>query len=95
MRAATQSRRPNHRAYLVSVKGKDKTPFYQFLTDKKANPAPGGEIGWNFAKFLVDKNGKVIARFGSSVKPESPELISAIECTSMFLANGEPHRRPA
>ena len=63
----------------VSVKGKDKTPLYQFLTDKNANPATGGEIGWNFTKFLVDKNGKVIARFGSSVKPESAELISAIE----------------
>jgi glutathione peroxidase len=63
----------------VSVKGKDKTPLYQFLTDKKANPATGGEIGWNFTKFLVDKNGQVLARFGSSVKPESAELISAIE----------------
>ena len=63
----------------VSVKGRDKTPLYQFLTDKKANPATGGEIGWNFTKFLIDKNGKVIRRFGSSVKPESAELISAIE----------------
>jgi len=63
----------------VSVKGRDKTPLYQFLTDKKANPATGGELGWNFIKFLVDRNGKVLARFGSSVKPESAELISAIE----------------
>ena len=63
----------------VSVKGGDKTPLYQFLTDRKANPATGGEIGWNFTKFLVDKNGKVIARFGSSVKPESAQLTSAIE----------------
>ena len=63
----------------VSVKGRDKTPLYQFLTDKNANPATGGEIGWNFTKFLIDKNGKVIRRFGSSVKPESAELISAIE----------------
>ena len=63
----------------VSVKGKDKTPLYQFLTDKKANPATGGEIGWNFTKFLADKNGKVIARFGPSVKPESPEVLRALE----------------
>jgi glutathione peroxidase len=63
----------------VSVKGKDKTHLYQFLTDKRANPATGGEIGWNFTKFLVDKDGKVIARFASSVKPEAAELISAIE----------------
>lgn len=63
----------------VSVKGRDKTPLYQFLTDKKANPATGGEIGWNFNKFLIDKNGRVIARFGSSAKPQSAEIASAIE----------------
>jgi len=63
----------------VSVKGADKTPLYQFLTDKKANPATGGEIGWNFTKFLADRNGKVIARFASRVEPESAELTSAIE----------------
>jgi glutathione peroxidase len=63
----------------ISVKGDDKAPLYQFLTDKSANPTTGGEIGWNFTKFLVDKNGKVIARFDSKVTPESPELTSAVE----------------
>ncbi len=63
----------------VSVKGADKTPLYQSLTDKKANPSTGGEIRWNFTKFLADRDGKVIARFGSRVSPESPELIDAIE----------------
>ncbi|MCL5743911.1 MAG: glutathione peroxidase [Acidobacteria bacterium] len=63
----------------VSVKGADKTPLYQFLTDKKANPSTGGTIGWNFTKFLADRNGKVIARFSSKVAPESAELINAIE----------------
>ncbi|MFB3776322.1 MAG: glutathione peroxidase [Bryobacteraceae bacterium] len=63
----------------ISVKGKDKAPLYRFLTDKTANPATGGEIGWNFTKFLVDRSGKVIARFASSVSPESPGLVTAIE----------------
>jgi glutathione peroxidase len=63
----------------VSVKGADKTPLYQFLTDKKANPATGGAIGWNFTKFLADRNGKVVARFASRVEPESAELVGAIE----------------
>jgi len=63
----------------VSVKGADKTPLYQFLTDKKANPSTGGAIGWNFTKFLADRNGKVIARFASKVVPESAELIHAVE----------------
>ncbi len=63
----------------VSVKGADKTPLYQFLADKKASPSTGGEIGWNFTKFLADRNGKVIARFASKVTPESRELVNAIE----------------
>ena len=63
----------------VSVKGSDKTPLYQFLTDKNLNPKVGGEIGWNFTKFLFDRNGNPLARFGPPVKPDSPEVIKAIE----------------
>lgn len=63
----------------ISVAGKDKAPLYQFLTDKTANPKTGGEIPWNFTKYLVDRNGKVLARFDSPVEPESKELTGAIE----------------
>lgn len=63
----------------ISVAGNDKAPLYQFLTDKKANPKTGGEIPWNFTKYLVDRNGKVLARFDAPVEPESKELTSAIE----------------
>jgi len=63
----------------ISVKGEDKHPLYQFLTDKQANPSTGGEIQWNFTKFLVDRDGKVIARFESKVTPESADVTSAIE----------------
>ena len=63
----------------VSVKGSDSTPLYQFLTDKTANPETGGEIGWNFTKFLVGPDGKVIARFDSAVEPDSPRITEAIE----------------
>jgi len=56
------------------VKGSDKAPLYQYLTS-----TGGGEIQWNFTKFLVDKDGKVIKRFESAVTPDSPEVISAIE----------------
>jgi glutathione peroxidase len=62
----------------ISVAGKDKAPLYQFLTDK-TNPKTGGEIPWNFTKYLVDRNGKVLARFDAPVEPESKELTSAIE----------------
>ena len=63
----------------VSVKGDDITPLYAFLTDKMANPKTGGEIGWNFTKFLIGPDGKVLARFDSEVEPDSKDLTSAIE----------------
>jgi glutathione peroxidase len=63
----------------ISVKGEDKHPLYRFLTDKAANPATGGEVQWNFTKFLVGKDGKVVARFEPGVTPESAEVASAVE----------------
>jgi glutathione peroxidase len=58
----------------ISVKGDDKAALYEYLTS-----TGGGEVGWNFTKFLVDKNGKAIGRFNSKVDPESAELVAAIE----------------
>jgi glutathione peroxidase len=63
----------------ISVAGKDNAPLYQFLTDKAANPKTGGEIQWNFTKFLVDRDGKVIARFEPAVEPQSKEVTAAVE----------------
>src|SRR5271170_3124481 len=65
----------------ISVKGADMAPLYKFLTDKTASPKTGGEIQWNFTKFLVDRNGKVIERFEPAVEPQSKELVSAVEST--------------
>ena len=63
----------------IVVKGQGKHPLYQFLTSKKTNPKFGGEIPWNFTKFLVDRNGKVIARFEPRDEPESSEITGSIE----------------
>jgi glutathione peroxidase len=63
----------------ISVKGADQAPLYRFLTDQKANPKTGGEIQWNFTKFLVDRNGKVIQRFEPEVEPLSKEIEAAVE----------------
>src|SRR5579863_4192910 len=63
----------------VSVLGDDKTPLYVFLTDKSANPAVGGDIKWNFTKFLFDRSGKPVARFEPNVTPDSPQVTAAIE----------------
>jgi glutathione peroxidase len=63
----------------VSVKGSDQTPLYGYLTSEEANAETAGDIRWNFTKFLVDANGKVIGRFESRVAPDDPTLVSAIE----------------
>ena len=60
----------------VHAKGGEKHPLYQTLTEAVE---PKGDVQWNFEKFLINKTGKVVARFGSGVKPTSPELIQAIE----------------
>jgi glutathione peroxidase len=57
----------------VSVKGLDIDPLFQYLTTAE-NPEFTGEIKWNFEKFLIDENGKLIHRFRSQTTPMSPEL---------------------
>jgi glutathione peroxidase len=63
----------------VSVKGGDKTPLYQYLTDKSANPQTGGDIQWNFTKFLIGRDGHVITRFEPDITPDSSQVTAAIE----------------
>lgn len=63
----------------IVVRGRDKHPLYGWLTDKAIHPRTGGEISWNFNKFLIDKQGKVAARFDSRVEPLSAELTAAVE----------------
>ncbi|MFZ2956216.1 MAG: glutathione peroxidase [Candidatus Ozemobacteraceae bacterium] len=63
----------------ISVKGSEKHPLYQFLTDPSRHTVKVDEISWNFNKFLIDRSGKVLAQFGSTADPQSPELIAAVE----------------
>jgi glutathione peroxidase len=63
----------------ISVKGPDKHPLYQYLTDAATNPKFGGEIKWNFNKFLIDKQGNIAGRFDSKDAPESETVVTAIE----------------
>lgn len=68
----------------ISVKGKDIAPLYKYLTEKETNPKFAGDISWNFNKFLIDRQGKIIARFGSRTTPEDAEVIRAIEQTLAY-----------
>ncbi len=63
----------------ISVKGDDKAPLYQFLTEEESNGEFAGDINWNFEKFLVGRDGKVIARFSPKTAPDAEEVIAAIE----------------
>lgn len=62
----------------ISVKGSDQHPLYTYLTSTEANHDFGGKISWNFNKFLISPEGKVVARFGSRVKPQDEKIINAI-----------------
>jgi glutathione peroxidase len=58
----------------VSVKGDDICPLFKYLISAPNPEGITGDVGWNFEKFLVDENGKLIHRFRSPVTPLSPEL---------------------
>ncbi|MEI6325030.1 MAG: glutathione peroxidase [Gemmataceae bacterium] len=63
----------------TKITGNDACALYQFLTSKEINPKTGGPVKWNFTKFLVSKEGKILARFEPGVEPDSEELTKAIE----------------
>ena len=63
----------------VDVKGNDQTPIYKWLTNKSENQVGDYKVSWNFNKFLIDENGKLIAHYDSKVTPMSDELIAAIK----------------
>lgn len=63
----------------VDVKGKNQSPVYQWLSDPNKNGWCSEVPGWNFCKYLIDENGRLTHFFGSKIKPDSPEFISAME----------------
>ena len=63
----------------VVVKGNGQAPLYAFLTSKKTDPNYGGDVKWNFTKFLIGRNGEIAGRFEPKVSPDSAELQQAIE----------------
>ena len=61
----------------LEVNGENRHPLYVALAGKDS-PFPG-DIHWNFTKFIIGRDGKIVARFDSKVKPDSPEVTQAIE----------------
>jgi len=62
----------------ISVKGKDIAAIYKWLCNKSENGVMDAKISWNFNKFLLDENGKLVAHFKSKVKPMSEEIVSKL-----------------
>lgn len=60
----------------IPTRGEKKHPLYAYLT---SNATPSGEVSWNFEKFLISRDGKIVARFKSGVNPMSQEIIKAVE----------------
>lgn len=63
----------------IDVKGKDQHPIYKWLTDKSLNGLDDFKVAWNFNKFLVDEEGKLVAWFPSKVKPLDKELTDLLD----------------
>jgi glutathione peroxidase len=63
----------------VDVNGPDRHPLYQALTSTPDAEGQSGDVQWNFEKFLVSREGRVVGRFRPMIEPESPEVLTAIE----------------
>ncbi|MGV3631488.1 MAG: glutathione peroxidase [Bacteroidota bacterium] len=63
----------------ISVKGSDKHPVYQFLTQKELNGVEDSDVKWNFQKYLLDENGKLVKHYGSKTSPMAPEITDWIK----------------
>jgi glutathione peroxidase len=63
----------------IDVKGKNMHPLYVWLTQKKYNQFSDNSVKWNFQKYLIDENGKLVAVFAPGTDPMSDEVIAAIK----------------
>ena len=63
----------------LDVKGANQHPLYAILSEAPDDAGKAGNVGWNFEKFLVGRDGRVVRRFRSKTVPEDPKVIEAIE----------------
>lgn len=63
----------------IDVKGDDQAPLYKFLTDKETDPKFAGDIEWNFAKFIINRKGEVVARIPAKTDPATGDVVATIE----------------
>jgi glutathione peroxidase len=76
---------------VTKLTGDEEIPFYRYLTKSKVAPT-GGDVHWNYTKFFVNKNGKVIARLDPDVTPDSPEMLSTVD--QILAGSFKPKKSP-
>ena len=73
----------------IEVKGEGQDPLYAWLTAEETEPDGAGPIAWNFAKFLIDREGRIAARFAPTVEPCSTDVTTRVEA----LLEGKSEKR--
>jgi len=63
----------------INVNGDQASPLYKHLRQLDLQPAGAGDISWNFEKFIINRQGEVVARFAPRTKPDDPEVVKVIE----------------
>lgn len=63
----------------IDVNGDKADPLFKYLTGAESNPQFAGKVMWNFEKFLIGRDGKVVARYKTGISPDAEEVISAIK----------------
>ena len=63
----------------ISVNGEEACDLYKYLTALDTKPKGKGKIGWNFEKFIIGRNGDVLARFAPPTKPDDPDIVKLLE----------------
>lgn len=63
----------------IEVNGPSAAPLYKYLTSEETNPKYAGKIEWNFQKYLIGRNGEVVAKFNARLKPSAAEVVQTIE----------------
>ena len=63
----------------IDVNGAGRHPLYEWLTGEATAPEAAGDIQWNFTKFLIGRDGRVIARYAPPTEPDAPAVVAALE----------------
>lgn len=62
----------------IAILGKDAAPLYKFLTSKEASPGKADDVKWNFEKFIIGRDGRIVARLAADTEPDAPDVLALL-----------------